>query len=371
MYSIECTSIIAYILWNANIMEAKMIVKKVKIANFNCTFIANSKVNPMLEYFDKILLPAITDTNLFRYDKKTNNKYYIADVELKSDEEGELLLIGKHYKRVILEIRQDYNNLQGAIPKGNLVPSAPFSVFLIKLSNHRIIHFPDQKGSPNVASLNATIKNLTRQYLKRVLLEHIKVLEKNKFVLEGIKYKNLNEFKEKYFKNNYPEPILDIVPIPSKKLIKEKFESISKITSVTFKIFNLNSEIDYGPHYSSMRKFMEDTRGKSVTATLKSPEEKEEVQKALEDAEGKTYYRVEAKGKEKEEIKFDSETIAEEIPVRVDESLETTDMAIDIYNRVKVRKEINEITKENKTVYAEKVADIIKFAKGKINILRK
>ncbi|MGH4122270.1 MAG: hypothetical protein ACREV6_05010 [Clostridium sp.] len=325
-----------------------METKRIKIANFNCTFIANNHINPMLIYFTKIILPALTDPELFRHDIRSNTKYYIADLKLVVDEDGELILIGKHFKRVILEIKQDYNNADGIIPKGNLVPSAPFSMFVIKLSNHRILHFTDQKGSPDLRSLSTTIRVLTSDYLGKKLNQYLKILNESEYAYEGVKYNDLAEFKEKYFKKEFPEPNLDVVPIPSKVLIDEQFKSVSKISSVTFKIFNLNSEIDYEPHYDSLREFMEITQGKSIVSVLNSPKDKEEIKKALHDSKGKTYYKVKAKGIENEDITFDSETIAEQIPIKVNETLGVVDKAMYIYNSIKNRSEIKDISPENK-----------------------
>lgn len=108
--------------------------KLITLANFNCTFKDKENIYPMLERLEDLIFPAITNKQYKRKVKAKNGKlteYFLTNVKITEIPNGDLVLIGEHVKRVIVEIKQDYSPEKGYIPIGESIPSAPFSTFIV------------------------------------------------------------------------------------------------------------------------------------------------------------------------------------------------------------------------------------------------
>lgn len=339
--------------------------KLITIANFNCTFDVNKKSYPMLEFFKTVILPAITDKSLTRKTRNRGNntttEYFLADISLQETYDKQLVLIGNLFKRVLLDIRQDYNPVQGKIPKGQNIPSAPFSTFMLFLKNHRLVYFPDQQGSPNIRSFETTLKKIILDFIHKRQRYYNKLLKESHYIYKDFKYKNMGEFKDKVFKNLYPLPVLNILPIPSKDLVKIKFKELHKVSYATFKIFNTNSEIDYSPIFNNMRHFMNSTGSSTITSKLTSPKDKDELESAANQSEGKTDYKIEGTTRANERVTISPDDVSEKIPINIPNELNSKEILDIIYDKIKERPEIKTQNLKNNDIYDKNKPKIIDF----------
>lgn len=100
------------------------------IANFNITF--GEKEEPLLAYFDEIVLPAF-NSQLKRTIGVGDNKdkYYFVNSKV-IEEDGELIFTGQFVKDTELEVKSKIVNNK-LVETDEHYPAAPYSVFYIFL----------------------------------------------------------------------------------------------------------------------------------------------------------------------------------------------------------------------------------------------
>lgn len=342
--------------------------KVVNIANFNCTFGIDGRTYPMLKYFQSLLFPAITSGSFAR--KGKNGSFYLTDVELVdiSNDKNvrELALIGKHIRKVVLDIRNDFEVGKGLIHVGERRPSAPFSTFILLLRNHRLIHYRDQAGSPDVRSLAVTfevaMKSFRKKYIKTVveqyeetgeypLTETLGEISKKAFPTKA----KLN----KYLYDKLPLPVINIIPIPDKDVVESTFSKITKITELNFRFFSLNSELQVNGLLQQLNDFSDEISPSSGNLIYKNPTKLNRVEKAVEESRGLTDIKISAfMGKDKVTLSTDSFT--ENIPLKVPVNEDLVYQAKDIYSNLNSRRQLRTTSDENKLNYAEFLLKVFK-----------
>lgn len=123
-----------------------------QVANFNVVF--GEDEMPMLDYFDKIVYPALT-SGVIR--SGTDDDYFLYDVEVISNKREDAAIIGRIVKRTMLDVLSDLNENGVLIEKDEHYTSAPYSTFVIYLRNHRMLYVPNQKGSPTLVNFRTTV----------------------------------------------------------------------------------------------------------------------------------------------------------------------------------------------------------------------
>mgnify|MGYP000411889737 CR=1 FL=1 len=347
------------------------------LANFNCTLKINNETLPMLEFFQELLYPALNDKTLYKETKTT--KYYIADIKLIKLENGPYALIGKHIKRTILDIFPDYHTNTGFVGKHSQSPSAPDADFILLLNNHRVIYYTDKKGAPTVSSFGSTIRCIVNKYISRLRdaemnslkeisrsealkLNLVYTNEKSKTQLfyryehRGKYYKNLVDFKTRYLDMKLPYPEINVVAIESPTLISEAFKNLQKIKKVEFKCYKLNNEaLDADDMFANLHDILEKTGSNSVTNTLRSPENKEVIQNALTSSKGKTDYKVEATTNDGEPITISPSSVSEKVQIDIISNDDIEKNASFVYNQLKEKTSIKEISESNLDVYIKQI----------------
>jgi hypothetical protein len=346
--------------------------KQVTLANFNCTFNNGKNVFPMLDYLDKLILPAIENDNYTRKSKSSAGKitkYFLTNVKILKLEDEELVLVGEHVKRVILEVKQDYSPETGYIPKGQHIPSAPFSTFIIFLKNHRVAYFPDQPGSPDIRSFSSTISSIVKQYRSSLLLNAIIKLKKDDYFFNGQKVKLIGDFN-KIFAKEFPVATLNVVPIPNHTIIDEKFKNICKIQTLNFKLYNLNTELDDDPMFEAIKLVMNNVESDVVNAEFPGPKNIDEVKRYANMCEGKYDFTIRSTGRNKEKIIVRPDSLSEQIPILMDSDISIEERVEKVYDKIKNRNEIKKVSKDHKINYEKNESKIIslydvKIQKGK------
>ena len=339
--------------------------KLVGIANFNCTFKTEERVYPMLDFFTELFMPAIIDGKYTRKTKSKSKKtteYFITNTKLIELEDGEIVLVGEHVKRVILEIKQDFSKESGFIYKGQNIPSAPYSTFILLLKNHRVAYFPDQQGSPDIRSFATTMRELIGQHRSSLHLSYRCNLENNDFIFDGIKVNSFSEFKE-MFDEKYPVPTINIVPIPDAKLVDKRFEDIRKVSELTFRLYNLNSEIDDEPMFTDIKRAMNRLGSKNVATKFSGPKEIDVVKQYTTICNGKYDFSVKAVTNSKEKVTIRPDSLAEQIPIKLNDEETIENNSKVVYNEIKDREEVKACSLENLNTYNENKGKIIDYMK--------
>lgn len=198
-------------------------MKRSFIANFNLVFYGKEE-EPLLTHFDTILMPALTSGV-----KRTSgdSKYFLLDVDVRQSEDGEYVLKGLIVKQTVLEVKSDLDEDGKLVEKDEKYPTAPYSMFVIYLKNHRMLYVQNQKGSPSLDNFKATIKYLLNAYVDK-------------------ENKELDE--------ELPIPILNVVGIPMRKKLKEALEDVEKINQLCLRFYPLNGDIDYSGLFGGISK---------------------------------------------------------------------------------------------------------------------
>lgn len=341
------------------------------LANFNCTQRIKGQTIPMLYFFKHIIWPALNDNELFRETGKEmqyKNKFYISDVKLvklNDSDKDPIAIVGKHIKRTILNIRPDFDAKKGFIGNASQSPSAPYSTFILLLNNHRVIYFPNDKGAPNVQSFSATIGHIVTSYVSKqrtqITNQLIKVNNsKNKgYLLNDLHFDNLKNFRETYLDVNFQFPDVNVVAIESKDLVDEAFSQISKIKSVTFKFYKPNNEpLNFNNLFESCYNIIEQTKSTSLNQVLRNPEEKDLIRDGISSSEGKLDFNVQAVDDNNEPLSIQPDSVSLKVHVHVDME-ETIDIvASNIYNQVKDKSCIKEVSEENENLYNELIDSV-------------
>ncbi|MFL0245584.1 hypothetical protein [Candidatus Clostridium stratigraminis] len=329
------------------------------IANFNCTFNVDGESKPMLEYFQSIILPAMSNPKIMRETKKGEQitaKYFLYDVELIEISKGEYALIGKHVKRAFLRIDQDITPEEGIVPIGETRTSAPYSIFILLLRNHRVIYFKNSdQGAPDIRSFSKTVREIVRQFLRGKRNDLINELKNSKFIYDEVEYKKIRDFTEKVLNKKYPDSEINIVPIESNELIEEKFKEIYKIKKFNLYVYKLNSENHYDDYLDSVSNFATTIGTEKIVQTANGPKNIGAIKKMLSSARGKFDYLIDAISRKDDKIKLRPTDVSESIPIKYDEKSTDEDIVKSVYELVKSKSEVsNDNSEINASLYKGK-----------------
>lgn len=312
------------------------------VANFNLVFYGeDGKEEPLLKYFDKIFMPALTS----KYVKKTgDSEYFFTKINLEEAEDGEYVLTGLLVKRTTLEVKSDVDEEWNIIEKDERHPSAPFSIFVIYLKNHRMLFVKNQKGSPTIQNFSATAKDFLNRFVR-----------------------SENRVLKKYSKEEFPIPILNVVGIPMRKKLVQSLGEVEKINELCLRFYPLNGDIDFGGILgdisNDVRKAVECKRADLV---LKSPGNIKELIDLVEKSNGivEPIFRVtyiDERGRKKK-TRIKNETISESMKLDIKQG----DLKSEISQIISEGKKIESITyvsEGNNKIYSENCNKIISFAK--------
>lgn len=313
------------------------------------------------------------------YRQTKSNEFFLSDVKLmdladkSNGQEPEVVLVGKHIRRVQLEIKQDYQVDNGFIPIGERKYSAPYSTFILLLKNHRVIHFRDQPGSPDIRSLGSTIREFIRKYTRQAVkdilgnseksselytqfvnysatLEEMKHIGETDVLLEETKHTGMVDFRKYLNDIVFPEPEVNIVPIPSSYKIEERMKDIIKIKSLNFRVYPLNAELDLFGFTSALRTATTELGAPSGSANFNGPKNIDTAGEYLKNSQGMADFVMDA-STSTEKIKLRPDELTENIPVSVPAGATSNEEIRVIYDSVMERPEISNVSGENRNEY--------------------
>lgn len=291
------------------------------IANFNCTFGKNNL--PMLTYFKEIVYPAFKSD--FTRDVG-EDKYFFDEVKI-INKRGRYVLQGILVRKTRLEVKTQY--LNGEVKYTNkFYDTAPISIFSLYLDNHRLIYTTNQKGSPNIRSFSATV----RESIKNRVKEYNKDLDKEKRI---------------------PHPTIDIVNIPEKSNIYSKLKKVEKISKLYFKFFIPNGDIETKDAYDWILSELDDYGSKSGELIIKSPTNFSTVGKRIEESNGYALVNMEVKYKGGGEGKLDNSSMTEKFTIDVPDGSTIETVANITLETLNSNAILNKVESENQKIYNE------------------
>lgn len=303
-----------------------------QFGNFNITF--GEKEEPMLDYFDSIIYPAMT-ANLSRGKKEKNEKvYYFNNINLAKDAEGEYILVGNFIKDFDFEINSKIVN-------GELVqvkeyhPDAPFSRFIIFLKNHRMVLIKNESSSPDLKSFAATVRDVIFQYTK-----------------------SQNSIRREQHLPLLPNALINIVGIPMENSIKKALETVESIKYLHLRVYPLNGDRDYNPLIDRILEVEKDTTSKSALLTISSPKSKRDVVDLISSVGGIVEPKLDVKFIDKSRGSIKPDKLTETLQVDVKGLLNDGNDDNNIIILVKTKEIMTKVTNEGLEIYSKAVVKL-------------
>lgn len=236
-----------------------METKKMTVANINMVF--GKDEEPMIYHLDDIILPALNSQIKKKSGRDT--RLFFEDVKLR-ELKNEIVLAGLLIKDTILEVRSEYNDSDGLKNTNIQMPSAPYSLFMIFLKNHRMVLVKNQKGSPDIRSFNSTLHNVINTYITSEN-ERRKIEEKELL----LRPKSIN-----------------VTGIKTEESVKEVLKDVEKVESITLKFYPLNGEWDLDPLYGVIDETRKKLNSRTGRMVFNSPGNTNAVIKIIEESDG-------------------------------------------------------------------------------------
>lgn len=241
--------------------------RSVQFANFICHF-GNLE---MLDLCEEVVIPAFTDTKLKRTYKDTS--YFFHDVELISiptdGKHTEPAIVGKFVKDTILQRDQIYEDgkLVTSIQK---LPSAPSSLFVLILRDHKLLFLPEVTGAPGLESFCTTTERFLKHAHEAFVKSTYESLLEQEFP-EGASREQKKKTKESVLEK-YPYPNLEVVSLASEESLEAFVERFDKLKLFSIKLLKPNNEINNDGLFKKFRAQGNQLHASSATVSYRNPE---------------------------------------------------------------------------------------------------
>ncbi|WP_432776070.1 hypothetical protein AAFJ72_03495 [Brevibacillus gelatini] len=311
--------------------------KKMTVANFNIVFGNNEE--PLLNYFDTIIMPALLDKTT---KEKGEQGFEFLNVEVIDSGKGDFVLTGIIVKKTTLEVLSKIDEHGNLVEANESIPSAPYSIFLIFLKNHRMVLVKNQKGSPDIKSFSSTFKQVLNNYIRQE-----------------------NTYRRETEQDPLPYPIVNVVGIPMKESIDEALNRVLKINKLTLRFYPLNGDIDFSDLFEGMTSDLRKKVGsKTGLVVLNSPTSKSGIIDILTAAQGTIEPVFEVTYPDKSKGKIRNGTLSENLDISIEEtSLEKS--VLEIISISKDIESISMVSEGNRKIYEVNKSNIIPFVKRK------
>lgn len=307
------------------------------IANFNVVFGENEE--PLLNYFDTIIMPAFKND----YTRKSGgNEFKFLNINVIEVGEDDYALTGIIVKKTTLEVKSKFDEKKNLVETDEVYPTAPYSLFVIHLKNHRMVLVKNQKGSPDLKSFASTFRVIIDSYIR----------EENK------------RRKEQEIKK-LPIPIVNIIGIPIKASIEESLTKVSKVNKLTLKFYPLNGDIDFSGLFDGMTTDLRKKVGsKTGAVVLNSPTSIDGIVEVLTEAQGTIEPVFNVTFPDSSKGTLTHGTLSESMDILLDKDTIHNELH-QIANKSKKFESISTVSKGNREIFELKKSKIIPFVKKK------
>lgn len=303
-------------------MELKK--RTVELANFNCVF--GDENEPLLAHFSDVFYPAITSG----YDIKYNGNHYTFDnINIFNHPTLGYVLTGLFIKQTELEILSQKDPISGKLISTNKsIPSAPFSIFVLLLKNHRLLFFKNQNGSPRTTTLKTICEKIISRYLRKVNL--------------GVNYNS-----------KLPAAHITIIPLPSNSSLKEQFKNLKQINSIVYKITPLNGDENFKSEMTDLLNQVNKLKARDGSWKINKPEDKDKVIEQIEDTRDLALATVRGTAHNGNPIILTPDNYSEKVLVKLPVESNQESIIESMYNIATENSALLETSETNKNIYSK------------------
>lgn len=224
--------------------------KILEIGNLTCRF--GGEV--LLDRLGDVVAPAFLDSALVRSYSSTS--YFFLDVSVvdlgKIDGESYKGIAGRIVKDTSLVREQIYMPGEGLKKNRKKLKTAPSSLFVLILNNHRLLFLKEMADAPTMQSFRSTLIYFLNEKHKVLINSKFELIkEKEKGISWSEKTKKADLFKQ------LPRPTLEIVPLSSGSSISAFIDRYQKIKSLEFFFTDRNHELDDSGFYRALQQKQE------------------------------------------------------------------------------------------------------------------
>lgn len=312
--------------------------KRMIIANFNVVF--GESEQPLLKHFDSIVLPAFSKgfKNI-----SGDNEYRFMNVQLVDTKKETLALTGIIVKKTFVEIKSKFNEDGNLIETDEEYATAPYSLFVIHLNNHRMTLVKNQKGSPELKSFSSTFRKMLASYIR-----------------------SENRIRKEKELELLPLPEINIVGIPMRDSIEDALRKVKKINKLTLRFYPLNGDLDFSGLFdgitSDLRKIVGSKTGSLV---LNSPTSVDGVIDVIDAAQGTIDPLFNVTYLDKTKGTISNNMISESMEINLDEMGDINSELDQIIDKTKDIESLNYVSEENQKIYNDNKCKVIPFMKRK------
>jgi len=222
---------------------AASFARNMNLANFTCKF-GDSHV--MLDLFEEVVWPAFSGGKVRTF---SDASYFLIDVDLRKWEQQngvkEVAIIGRIVKNTVLARDQIFEN--GKIVKNHAeLASAPTSLFVLLLSNHKLLYVRENVGAPSLNTFASTISQFLGASF-RTWIRHVYDEKKE----AGTKMTWADLLKD------FPPPVLEVTPMATESSVSAYVEKFRVVNTVEIQLIDTNHELDNLPIFGEMREIQE------------------------------------------------------------------------------------------------------------------
>ena len=311
-----------------------MDAKKMTVANFNVVF--GEQEEPLLDYFKTIVMPALT-RDFVR--TKGDCDYILLNVEVKQvKDQDDYVLTGLIVKSTVLEVLSKFDDKERFISTNEAYPTAPYSIFVIYLKNHRMVLVRNQKGSPDIRSFTATVRFFLDSYIREV-----------------------NKISAKKEGEVLPFPIVNIVGVPMRGNLENVLRNVSSINRLKLKFYPLNGDIDFSGLFAPMiTELRREADSKTGSIILNTPHSVDGIKNIITASQGTVDPVINVTYPDKTKGKITNNMLSENLDIEYDN--DNINEAIDqIIDKTKDMDSIKSVSIGNRRIFNRKINDIKLF----------
>jgi hypothetical protein len=241
--------------------------RSVQFANFICHF----GELEMLDLCEEVVIPAFTDTKYRRTYKDTS--LFFHEVELITiTEEGkhpEPAIAGKFVKDTILQRDQIY--VGGKLVKNlEKLPSAPSSLFVLVLRDHKLLFLPEVSGAPGLESFRSTTERFLKKSHETFVRGTIESMLEQAFP-DGANREQRKKVKETVLAK-YPHPNLEVVSLATEDSLDAFVDRFDKLKAFSIRLLRPNNEINNDGLFVKLRAQGDQLHAESASLSYRNPE---------------------------------------------------------------------------------------------------
>lgn len=233
--------------------------RSVSFSNFICRF---GEKLVLLDLFDEVVLPAFTNSSFKRSYAET--EYFFYDVRLINIDGSEPAIAGRFVKNTIY-LREQVFEAGVLKPSPQKIESAPSSLFVLTLSDHKLLFYPEVANAPGIQSFRTTAEKFLRaaheHFIRATHKHELAILE------EGGKKPTFKALIEKY-----PRPTLDVVPLNSADSFRDFVDGFGILKELEIRIIKSNNELNNNKWFDGFRRQADHINAASSVIDYRNPE---------------------------------------------------------------------------------------------------